>query len=456
MGTEVWFRNPGDYVRELVEAGEFRVAWDRGYLAKKKIDPHKHGSLYFGRSYPWEALLIGTQGTAHINHDNPLSKPLAVYPTWAYGDDVEILEEIVQQPVGMDLKICSDSSLPPDERPVLGQPHTVVITDIPDARTGPGRKFLRFLKDLQEDHPECKLFIHGLYSFRMAFGLGFAAADYEPRSAAQKGKLHTPAGREEKFEKAISNPQWVTVLGFKPVDMQVPRNRCIYNIKSAVWAGENYEKLYKFNTGSSKGPVDTTTPDSEYEPKETRSHLSLTVKPKDGDQFHCDTCSLQQTCKYQRDGAVCSVPGAEPTALSRFFQTRDSDMILDGLGVLMAAQTKRLERGMAEEEDFGELSPEVTKLLTTIFNQGVTLAKLVNPELRGGVKVNVNTGGGAAAVSVGDPRQMVAAVIREFERQGFRRDQITEGMIQGMLEGMANPGAQQQALEQSRVIDQSA
>lgn len=456
MGTEVWFRNPGDYVRELVEAGEAKIAWDRGYLAKKKIDADKHGSLFFGRAYPWQALLIGTQGTAHINADNPLTKPLAVYPTWAYGDDAEILEEIIAHPVGQDVKICGDSSLPPDERPVLGQPHRVVITDMPDARSGPGRKFLRHLKGLQEEFPECILHVHGLYSFRMAFGLGFGSADYEPRSAAQKGKLHLPSGREEKFEKAQSNPQWVTVLGFKPVDMQVPRNRCIYNIKSAVWAGENYEKLYKFNTGNNRGQVDTETPDAEYEPKETRSHLSLAIKPKEGDQFHCDTCSLQDKCKYQRAGAVCSVPGAEPTELARFFKTRDSETILDGLGTLVAAQTRRLERGMQEEEDFGELNPEVTKLINAVFNQGVQLAKLVNPDLRGGVKVNVHTGGGAAAVAVGDPRSMVAGLIRQFELQGFKREEITPAMIQGAIEAMQDPSRQQQALEAPRVIDQSA
>lgn len=450
MSTEVWFRNPGDYIRELVEAQANRVAWDRGYIAKKKIDPDKHASLYFSRAIPWEALVIGTQGTAHINADNPMSKPLAVYPTWAYGDDAEILEEVIVKPVGEDITICGDTSLPADERPVLGQPHRVVVTDLPVATSGPGRRFLRFLKELQEDNPQCVIHVHGLYSFKMAFGLGFAAADYEPRSAAQKGKLHLPSGREEKFEKAQANPQWVNVLGFKPADMQVPRNRCIYNIKSALWAGENYEKLYKFNTGSSRGQqVDTTTPDSDYQPKETRSPFSKQPVKQEGDQFACNTCSLANTCKYYREGAVCSVPGAEPTPLARFFQTRDSGMIIDGLGVLMAAQTRRLESAMREEEEFGEQTPEVTKQLGQIFDQGIKLAKLVDPNLRGGVKVNVNTGGGPAAVGVtaADPRALVAEIIRSFEQQGFARTAITEDMIKGALEGMVNNANKQRAIE---------
>ena len=105
---------------------------------------------------------------------------------------------------------------------------------------------------------------------------------------------------------------------------------------------------------------------------------------------------------------MCSVPGAEPTELAEFFKTRDSDLIIDGLGTLMAAQTRRLERGMADEEDFG-LDPEVTKMMSQLFEQGVKLAKLLNPDLRGGAKVSVNVGvGGSAQVQMGNPRQFTA------------------------------------------------
>jgi hypothetical protein len=445
--TEVWFRNPDNYIRELVECEVGMVAWDRGFLVKKSLDPHKHAGLYFGRAIPWRALVIGEQGSAEIGPDNDMTKPVAVYPTWRYGEDATLLEDMVENPAGNSMVHCTDLSVGPDERPVYGQEHRVVISDVPNASAGPGRKFLRYLKELQEDNPDCIIHVHGLYSFRMAFGLGFRAADVEPRTAAQKGKLHLPSGKEELYERAQANPQWVTALGFKPVDLAVPRNRCMYNIKSALWAGKHYAELYKFKT---QGDVDVSpsTPDADFTPATTRSHMSVPKKKQPGDGFACDTCSLQNECKYQRAGAVCSVPGAEPTPLAKFFKSRDSDTIIDGLGTLMAAQTRRLERGMADEDDFG-LDPEVTKMMSQLFEQGVKLAKLVNPDLRGGAKVNVNVNGtnGGVQVAMGDPRQMVKGVIRELEMQGIPRDKITPAMIQGVMEGMVDQGRQRQAIE---------
>lgn len=455
MTTEVWFRNPDLYVKELVECGVTRIAWDRGYLIKKRIDPIKHAQLYYGQALPWELLLVGEQGTAHLDATHDVTKPLAVYPTWQYGDNAGILEEIMASPVGLNPDHCTDMSVPVDERPVFGQEHRVVVTEIPPSTTGPGRKFLRFLKELQEDHPNCKVHVHGLYSYQIAFGFGFGAADMEVRTLASKGKVMVPAGREMKYEAVAKNPQWCTVLGFKPVELAVPRNRCMYNIKSAVWAAENYVKLYKFKT-QGDAPLDTTTSDADYTPPETGRHLTSSSKPQNGDQFLCDTCSLQNECKYSRAGAVCSVPGADPVPLSNYFNSRDSGLIIDGLGTLLAAQTKRLERGMQDEEEFGDLSPEVTKMLNQLFTNGVKLAQLVDPNLRGGARVQVNVGaGGQAAVSTGNPKQFIAAVVRELESQGHKRENITEEMIQGVLEGMADPSARRQAIQgPPRVIDQ--
>lgn len=448
MGTEVWFRNPDNYIRELVECGQYLIAWDRGYLVKKRIDPEKHAALYFGKAYPYRLLLVGEQGTAELDATHGINNPKAVYPTWQYGEDAALLEEIVARPVGDDPKVCMDASVRPDERPVFGQEHRVVIIDAPPANSGPGRKFLRFVKELQEDYPACIIHVHGLYGWRPAFGLGFGAADVEPRTAAQKGRVHLPSGKEEKFEQVIKHPQWVTVLGFKPVDLTVPRVRCMYNIKSAVWAGENYEKLNRFPTRSSPAyETDTESSDSAVVPVQKRSPLIGTPEKKDGDMYHCDTCSLQDKCTYFRSGAVCSVPGSEPTDLAKMFKTRDSQLIIDGLGTLMAAETHRLQRGMEEEETWGELDPEVTKMMSTLFDHGVKLAKLVDPSLRGsGVNINVGQGG-QAAVALSTPKQMVAAAVRELQARGVPLDQITPDAIQGLLAGMADPEKQTRAIE---------
>lgn len=456
VSTEVWFRNPDNYIRELVECGQHWITWDRGYLVKKRIDPQKHAEVYFSTAYPYRLLLVGEQGTAELDSTHGVNNPKAVYPTWQYGEDAALLEEIIAQPVGEDANLCLDMSVPADQRPVWQQEHRVVIIDTPPASSGPGRKFLRYLKELQEDYPDCIVHVHGLYGFRPAFGLGFRAADVEPRTAAQKGRVHLPSGKEEKFENVAKHPHWVTALGFKPVDLAVPRNRCMYNIKSAVWAGENYDKLNRFPARSNPTyEVDTDSPGAVVKIPETRSPFVGTVVKKDDDMFQCDTCSLQDKCRYFRSGAVCSVPGAEPTELSKYFKTRDSGMIIDGLGTLLAAQTHRLQRGMSDEEFDGELDPEVTKIMTNLFDQGVKLAKLVDPSLRGNSGVNINVGaGGQAAVAMQTPKQLVAAAVRELQARGMALEDITPEAINGMLAGMADPAKVTKAIE-GEVISRS-
>lgn len=448
MATEVWFRNPHDYIRELVEVGECNIAWDRGLLVKKGIDPLKHAELYFGVTFPYRILLVGSQGTAEYRQDCTIDTPVAVYPTWEYGEDSILLEEMLANPYGEDTEACNDPTVRDDERPVWGQEHRVVITSVPNTSTGPGRSFIRYLKGLQEDYPKAIIHLHGTYGWKVAFGMGFGAADVEPRTAAQKGKVHLASGSIEPYERLVAKPQWATSLGFTPQELSVPRNRCMYNIKSALWAGKHYTELYKFRTRSGKSEVDYKSSDKDFTPATTKSHLSSPAKAQEGDKMLCDTCSLQNKCKYFRSGAVCTVPGAEPVRLARMFQTRNADDIIDGLGTLLAANTNRLERGLDMEKALDEVDPEVSKMMGQVFDQGVKLAKLIEPgRFSGGAKVQVNVGaGGAASVSAANPRQLVAATIQELVRQGVPRDQITPAMIQGALEGMISPDAHQKSI----------
>lgn len=448
MATEVWFRNPHNYIRELVECGESRITWDRGLLVKRGIDPIKHADLYMA-GMPYRVLTVGLQGTPEYRPGDTLDKPTAVYPTWGYGEDSLILEDFIENPMGQDRASCEDMSVPGDQRPVFGQEHRVVITDMPDTRTGPGRSFLRYLKGLQEEFPDCIIHIHGLYGWKPAFGFDFGAADVEPRTAAQKGKVHLPSGAEEKYERLTAKPQWAAALGFKPADLAVPRNRCMYNIKSALWAGQNYTELYKFKTRAQSTPTDYTSSDDDHTPETTRTPYSSPAKVHEGDKLLCNTCSLQDKCKYFRIGSVCTVPGAEPVRLSKMFKTRDADTIIDGLGTLLAANANRLETGMQHEQIDGDLSPEVSRMMGQVFDQGVKLAKLLEPQrFGGGAKVQVNVGpGGVGAVAAANPRQLVAAAIRELEQQGIPRENITTEMIQGVFEGMQNPDAGPRAIQ---------
>lgn len=412
-------------------------------LVKRRIDAQKHTESYFP-GQEWRYLLIGEQGTAEYDWTSD-GKPVGVYPTWdASTEELPLLEEMMCYPVGDDADACNDPRLTEDERPVANQTHRVVVINIPDLRQGPGKNLIRKLKEMQEDYPSCVLHVHGLYSWRVSFGMGFGATDVDPRTNAGKGKVTLPTGKEMIAEKTVSSPAWVTILGMKPVDLtREPRNRCIYNIKSALWAGENYASNLK--TATQRHPnqeIDTLSGKAQPPERVRRSPFSRPVIPQPNDKINCDTCSLQDVCSYYRQGSVCSVPGSEPAELAKHFKTRDSEQIIDGLGTLLALQAHRLDRGVSDEQMYGELDPEVTKIINQVFTNGVKLAKLVDPSLNGGPKVNINIGqGGAAAVQAATPNQVLGGIVRELERRGFSRDQITPDMVGNLLAEMG--GAQQ-------------
>jgi hypothetical protein len=427
--TEVWFRNPHNYVRELAEiGGPFRVVWDRGILIKKRIDPLIHAGVYFGKSADVEILCVGPQGTAHLDFDHPLDKPKAVYPTWEYGEDFKILEEMVSSPIGFDADACS-ADVPLDERPIVGQPHRVVVTNLPNAQAGSSRPFYRHLRELQEEYPDCNIMLHGSYSYRVMFGFGFGSADVEPRTEAANGKVVLPNGKTLAYARTVGQLQWVNLLGFSVTDLKVPRERCMFNIKSAMWAAEHFNEDIKFQSRGT-AEVDPNSPKTVV-PTTAAARVHSSLKMAEGDKIACDSCSLAVGCKYFREGAVCSLPGSETSPLAKAFQSRDSGRIIDGLGTVLAAQTNRLERGMQSEEEFGELDPEVTKLMNQLFTNGVKLAKLVDPTLSKPL-VQINNGA-RAAVAGSSPKELGAAVVRELEAQGISREDITPEMFERML-----------------------
>lgn len=435
--TEVWYRNPHSYIKELVEAGGNTVSWDRGALTKRRIEPFVHAKLYFGEINPFRLLLVGDQGTAELDQDHDLTNPKAVYPTWTFGEPIELLREMIEFPVGEDPQSC-DAKLNGtaiDETPVLGQEHRVIVTEWPPSQTMQGKQFLKELAIMQEENPNCIIHLHGTYSWRIAFGLGFAAADIDPRWDAQKGKVILPPGKVMFWERTSHCQAWIHLLGFQVVDLKIPRNRCMYNIKSAQWAGEHWHENLKFRT---RGPYDSLQHqlDVQRKPALSKSYRSSTGRAEQGDKFLCDTCSINLTCNYFRVGSVCSVPGAETSKLITAFKSRDSSKIIDGLGAIIGVQVERAERAIEDEEEFGETDPEVTKMLSTIFTEGVQLAKLLDPNLRGGAKIaiGVNTNGAAAAITAITPNQFVSQVISQYEADGIPRAKITPQMIEAKME----------------------
>jgi hypothetical protein len=460
--TQVFFRNPDNYIKEVVEAEHRQVVWDRGYLFKKRIDPLRHAELYFA-GHPYRVLDIGNeeQGAAEYVNGSTIDSPMAVYPVVSMMNDraISILEELAANPSGESEDACKDPNTPGRERPVFGQNHVIVVTDFPDMKTGRARQMVRTIRDIQMDYPECTIHIHGIYSWPTLFGMGFKSVDYEPRSSAQKGKIAIPPGREVKYEAATLLPHWVTILGFKPSELAIPRNRCIYNIKSCLWAANNFTEslAVKFRRDPNTSPldVDTDSSDADFKPVVTKSAITGSLPILPTDKIACDSCSLTDSCKVYREGSVCTL-GRDTKSLSAHFQTRDSSVVIDGLAAILGKQAARAERAISDEEEFGEMSPDTTNMLSALFKNGVTYAKLIDPALRAGPKVNVNVAGGA--VSVGSeratPQEIMKNVVAAIEATGITRAEITPSMVRGMMEQMYGPMEALPVVPDARVIEQ--
>jgi len=208
----------------------------------------------------------------------------------------------------------------------------------------------------------------------------------------------------------------------------------MYNIRSAEWSAQYFNLNHKFAHARShaSGDPDRGTPGL------TSSIQSKRVEPNAGDKFLCDVCSLQDTCKYFRVGAICSVPGTEAHDLARFFKTRDAETIIDGLGNLLAVETKRLEKALADEEMDDKIDPQVTKIINTLFDRGVKLAKLLNPSLVQ-PKVSLSFTNNTATIQASSASSMMAAVVKELEAQGVPRDKITPEMVEAVLSASSGP-----------------
>lgn len=433
---EFWARNAEPYIRECLEEGLSKFIFSRKFLDGRVIDVEKFIDLFLTPPIEYRVLIVDPAGTLELRRGDTLARPSAVYPTWDYNiDDIATLEELVETPVGSDWDACNDPRIPIEERPVYGQEHRVVITGLPPVGTGIGRRFTMTLRSLQEEYPAAILHVFGLSSFRVMFGFGFGAADYEPQETAKRKSVVLPNGKVIRFEDAQRWQKWFTLLGCSVADMGVPRKRTLYNIKSALWAVEHFRDDAPFVTRSRTYVVD---PDVSTQIQPTGSRMSRGGPPATvGDKLLCDSCSLATRCKSFRQGEVCSLKGSETATLAKLFRSRDPDQIIDGLGSIMTVQTERLEQALEVEQEFGgkdgaALDGEVTRLANSIFDRGTKLAKLLDPA-RFGPKVAMNiTGPGAPERSI-TPAEAVAGVVKELRAQGFADEQITPEMIDALL-----------------------
>jgi hypothetical protein len=289
------------------------------------------------------------------------------------------------------------------------------------------RTFYPMLADLQQEFPDCIIHLHGSYSYRCVFGLGFRSGDLDP-SEGRGSSIHLPMGKQVKRSEVAKYRQWLTTLGSRTAELNEPRDVCMFNIRSALWAGQHFNELNAFRVAP-----------SEMSRKATIEHYNPGAAVTMEDKFLCDRCSLAVSCKYFREGAVCSLPGSESVELSRFFTTRDSDIIVAGLTRILGVQADRLQTGLEAENLNGELDPEVTRIADGLFEKGLKLAKLLNPALdprKPTVAVNVNSAG-PTQVNAGqvNMQEMVSRAFTELEERGIPREMITSDMVEAHMLG---------------------
>lgn len=443
--TKVWLRDPWNYIRELVAANHPYILWRPGMLRTKKINPIVSADLYLaGR--PWEVLVSGTQGATHYKADTPMGVPVAVYPAFSMNDRVEHLEELLNNPVGDSKRICSDTSIPPGLRPAYGQEHRVFVRDIPYLNTSEGKGTLAYINDIQKAFPDAVIHACNMSGFASMFAGHLKSVDFNPSEVSFRGAVHVPAGG---CLAPVDVPRhYLNLLGMTEKELSSsPQSRCIYNIKSAVWASEHYKDEVRFRIRNRKQEDEQLAVDEELKilppvkPPVTKGYLVKRLPARPGDKFQCNLCSLQNVCKLYREGSVCVVPGAEPVRLAKFFGTRDSDQIINGLSILVQGQMNRLESAMADEAETDKgLDPEVSRELSRAFANGVKLAQLVDPDLRPGAKIQINNnlnGPNREQVANANPTQLVSQIIRELEMTGINRVDITSEMIEDALSAMA-------------------
>lgn len=435
MATEVWVRNPAAVIREATEAGMRHFIWDGGFLARRGLDPIEYIDANWHNMTGTHRTIVLGDGAAHeYSNKGELWHPNAVYPQWRYGEDLDKLEKFVLDPVvnRPDDLSWQDNLWMPEMRPVEGQEHRVVVSNLPATNNPLVRQFLGILLEIQEENPDCIIHLHGLYAYRVMFGMGFAATDMDARTDAAHGVVRLPSGRKIQHTEARKHENWVNLLGFRSSDLKVPRNRCIFNLKSAQWAGKYFMENVRFVTKRREG--DSFDPDDPFSDPLEDDEIMMRrgVRAKKADKWICDNCSLQNTCKLYREGAVCAVPDSEPIELVQFAGTRDSETIIDRLGHLLAAQETRLNKAMQDEAVAGKLDPEVTKLVAMIFDRGVKLAKLVNPALAA-PKLQFTLNQNKNVIEASNPQQLMAAVTQELAARGIPMSAITPEMVMAVI-----------------------
>lgn len=424
--TEFWVRNARLYMDEALECDQLKFVWDVSYLNKYKAIRDIDAFMKIKcRGRQWEYIKVGVDEASWHDPLHPRKNPLAVWPVWRFDrHTLADLEQWVAKPVGQNRTLCEDTTVSSHCRPVWGQQDRVIV--YPGKLQGaPAQERLRNLADIQAEYPDVILHLTNTGSFRYGFGLGFGAFDFEARGLSHKGFVHLPSGRQITEPEYGACEEWINLMGFTPHQLLEKENRVKFVIRSGQWAGENFRKNVKWKTkGFASSPFE----------RVNKTTWFRQTKPADTDMLACYKCSLQLSCKFYREGSVCSVPGSEGKDLANMFKSRDAETIVDALSQLLATNATRLDNALDNEAERGDIDPAVTKLIESTWDRGERLAKLLDPNLG---QPDKPAGGNLNFINVNtakSPKDLAAAVFAELEARGVSRDQITPELVENLMQ----------------------
>lgn len=465
--TELWFRNPMSVMSVAVEESVSRLTFTRMNVHRQRIDPIMYTrQFYLSTALRPKIMVIGIQGAAEYNLMDRYETPRAVYPVWSgQKDHTDLLYELIENPAGESEKTCNDQSVTSGLRPVLGQKHRIIIHNMPSVATGTGKDLYNLVSNIQQLYPKVELFVNGTNSYQILFGLGFKSCDIGLADIGDSNnQIFLPNGvklQRDNIRGLVLWEDWLKTMGFSIEDVVKgglvgSQNRTRLRIRASKWASAYWQDNYRFHKENKNVAPDIDVADKDYVPPQARTVVLRRNKftRRDAELLLCDRCRVAPGCKAFRTGSICGLKESKVGDLEKFFQSRNAGRIIDGLATLTQLQARRLENSMEKEAEEGEVDPDVTRQLNSLFSNGVKLAQLVDPELKGGPKVQVNVGvngGNAQIVASTNPKEIMSGIVWALEQQGIARENITPAMIEGVLAGMGEGQPQQAAIEGTAV-----
>ena len=399
---EWWVFNPGPRLDICLDEGVYDFVFHQKtyqFKPNMRISPAKHLAM-LGQNYPWRTMLIDYHEDVALLYTAELewTRPVGVFPMWSATRDTKSLLRRLDtypepgEPVGQFTGTTEKALAVPD------QEQRIIICNfskIPDQ----WESVFRDLVAAKRDFPHITFHLNGQKSIPRTLATGVDSfdhpitidwADDQPQLLLANGRLLDYS----RFTKTDHYRKWARIVGIEvgsifALEDRARKSRRMYtfNLRSLKWSFANYEKVWSMRIVD-ESEVNADDPDSSWIPVDLQYRPRATAT---GDKWVCDLCSINDRCPFSRPGAICIVDDTEAAKLAQKFKTRNSSDIVDALGALPGAQSMRAHHALTAEQvrnqnhpDDPKFNPEVTRILATTFDQGVTLARLVDPLLGGG------------------------------------------------------------------------